>query len=75
MMREDCRCSCCKSLVNQYFCSKCMYNFNTCESFYELKENTQLGMIAPGIQLCPKCHPEGSKKDNDILLRKSVIND
>lgn len=52
-----------------------MYNFNTCESFYELKENTQLGMIAPGIQLCPKCHPEGSKKDNDILLRKSVIND
>jgi hypothetical protein len=70
-MNKDCPCSYCKANVNEYFCISCKYNFNECESFYEFKENTQLGMLAPGIQLCPKCHPKNSKKDNDIFIAKT----
>ncbi len=56
-MKDNCDCQYCKNNVNEYFCITCKHNFNRCESFYELKENTQLGRLQPGIQLCPKCHP------------------
>jgi hypothetical protein len=52
-MKEDCRCSYCKAIVNEFFCISCKYNFNKCESFYETSE---------GAQLCPKCHPDNSFK-------------
>jgi hypothetical protein len=51
-MKQDCECSYCKNEVNEYFCIKCGYNFNECESFHKFD----------GITCCPKCHPK-----NDIM--------
>ncbi len=47
-MKPDCECQNCKHKVDEYFCFKCKYNFNECESFFKFD----------GITLCPKCHPE-----------------
>lgn len=47
-MREGCECSYCKAKVNEYFCAKCGYNFNECESFHQFD----------GMTLCPICHPK-----------------
>jgi hypothetical protein len=60
-MREDCQCPYCKEKVNEYFCSKCFYNFNECEVLHSFE----------GVQLCPKCHPkplsDKQKKDASLM--------
>ena len=60
-MIEGCKCNYCKKDVNEYFCSKCFYNFNRCEVnswFHEAKGD----LPSIGISLCPKCHPKNAKK-------------
>lgn len=46
-MNDECNCKYCLEKVNAYFCSKCFYNFNECESYYNFN----------GGHLCPLCHP------------------
>lgn len=57
-MKNDCECFYCKNKVDEYFCIACGYNFNECESFFEYIEPKYRIASLPGIQMCPKCHPE-----------------
>lgn len=54
-MNENCKCSYCSNKVNERFCVSCGYNYNSCESIYEVHEMHPGDLPTFGNPLCPKC--------------------
>lgn len=61
-MNDQCECQYCKAKVKEYFCCRCFFNFNRCESKGQYD----------GGYLCPKCHPNGLGYTNPECKRKII---
>ena len=56
-MKNDCKCQYCKNKVDEYFCTRCLYNYNKCEVNY----------WCDGLTFCPKCYPKEEDKKVKII--------